>query len=204
MSKVLTLIGMALLLTACDSVKSTLGMDHYQADEFNIKQNDPLDLPPNYKLMPPRAKDKDGKSVPLSPSAEKAKQLVGGGESEASISQESQQDLKDKTGSADDAIRKQVDEESTEEGDGALDKKLNAWKKEFTQNAKSINGSEKNNKKEERPVEKLKEQLAHESAPEHHDSLQSKVEDDLEHRAATEEAEKNIVDLDKSAEFKRN
>ena len=53
-------------------------------------------------------------------------------------------------------------------------------------------------------VEKLKEQLAYESAPEHHDSLQSKVEDDLEHRAATEEAEKNIVDLDKSAEFKRN
>ena len=204
MSKVLTLFGLALLLTACDSVKSTLGMDHYQADEFNITQNDPLDLPPNYKLLPPRTKDKDGKSVPLSRSAEKAKKVVGGGESEASISEVSQQDLKDKTGSADDSIRKKVDKESAEEGDGALDKKLNAWKKEFTQNAKSISASEKTNTTDERPVEKLKEELAHEPAPEHHDSLQSKVEDDLERRAATEEAEKNIVDLDKSAEFKRN
>ena len=144
MSRVLTLIGISLVLTACDSVKSTLGMDHYQADEFNIKQNDPLDLPPNYKLMPPRTKDKDGKSVPLSASAEKAKHVVGGGESEASLSEASQQDLKDKAGSADDAIRNQVDEESKEEGDSALDKKLSAWKKEFTQNAKSINGPEKN------------------------------------------------------------
>jgi hypothetical protein len=82
--------------------------------------------------------------VPLSASAEKAKHVVGGGESEASLSEASQQDLKDKAGSADDAIRNQVDEESKEEGDSALDKKLNDWKKEFTQNAKSINGPEKN------------------------------------------------------------
>jgi hypothetical protein len=142
MLRVLVLIGISLLLAACDSVKSTLGMDHYQGDEFNIKQNDPLSLPPNYKLMPPRTKDKDGKSVPLNPSAEKAKQAVGGGESEASLSETSKQDLKDKAGSADDAIREQVNKESKEVGDGALDQKLEAWKKEFVKNAKSISKPE--------------------------------------------------------------
>ena len=202
MQRALILVGLSLLLTACDSVKSTLGMDHYQADEFNIKQNDPLSMPPNYKLMPPRTKDKDGKSVPLNPSAEKAKKVVGGGESEASISEVSKQDLKDKTGSADETIRETVDKESTQVSDSALDNKLDAWKKEFVQNAKSINQPKSGDS--ERPVEKLKEQLAHEPAAEHHESLESKVEGDMEHKAITNEAEKNIVDVDKATEFKNN
>ncbi len=200
MQRALILIGASLLLTACDSVKSTLGMDHYQADEFNIKQNDPLSMPPNYKLMPPRTKDKDGKSVSLNPSAEKAKKVVGGGESEAFISEASKQDLKDKTGSADETIRQTVDKEASDAGDGALDNKLNSWKKEFVQNAKSINKPKA--VKSERPIEKIKEQLAHEPAPEHHESLESKVEDAMEHKALADEAEKNIVNVDKAAELK--
>lgn len=202
MQRVAILIGLSLFLTACDSVKSTLGMDHYQADEFNIKQNDPLSMPPNYKLMPPRTKDKDGKSVPLDPSAEKAKKVVGGGESEASISEASQQDLKDKVGSADETIRETIDKESTQTGDSALDNKLDSWKKEFVQNAKSIN--KPSVAKKERPVEKLKEQLANEPAPEHHESLESKVESAMEQKAITDEAEKNLVNPDKAAEFRNN
>lgn len=202
MQRVAILIGLSLFLTACDSVKSTLGMDHYQADEFNIKQNDPLSMPPNYKLMPPRTKDKDGKSVPLNPSAEKAKKVVGGGESETSISETSQQDLKDKVGSADETIRETVDKESTLTSDSALDNKLASWKKEFVGNAKSINKSKV--AENERPVEKLKEQLAHEPAPEHHESLESKVESAMEQKAITEEAEKNLVNPDKAAEFRNN
>jgi hypothetical protein len=198
MQRTLILVGLSLFLTACDSVKSTLGMDHYQADEFNITQNDPLSMPPNYKLIPPRTKDKDGKSVPLNPSAEKAKKVVGGGESEAFISEASQQHLKEKTGSADDTIRETVDKESAEKGDSALDNKLDAWKKEFSQNAKSINKP----KASERPAEKLKEQLEHEPSPEHHESLESKVENALEHKAINKEAEKNIVDVDKASELK--
>ena len=202
MQRVAILIGLSLFLTACDSVKSTLGMDHYQADEFNIKQNDPLSMPPNYKLMPPRTKDKDGKSVPLDPSAEKAKKVVGGGETEASISEASQQDLKDKVGSADDTIRETIDKESTQTGDSALDNKLNSWKKEFVQNAKSIN--KPSVAKKERPVEKLKEQLANEPASEHHESLESKVESAMEQKAITDEAEKNLVNPDKATEFRNN
>ena len=138
MNKVFSLITLALLLTACDNVKDSLGMSHYQADEFNLQQNPPLSMPPNYSLMPPRTKNKDGKSEPLNASAEKAQQVVGGGESAGEISGESSTDLKDKTGEADDSIRETVDKEA-ENGDD----KLSKWKEEFIKNAKSISGSEK-------------------------------------------------------------
>ncbi|MCX7342600.1 MAG: DUF3035 domain-containing protein [Proteobacteria bacterium] len=137
MNKVLGLIAFSLLLTACDSVKDSLGMSHYQADEFNLQQNPPLSMPPNYSLMPPRVKNAEGKSVPLNASAEKALQVVGGGESAGQISGESSADLKDKAGAADDSIREKVDKEA-ESGDG----KLSKWKEEFIKNARSISGPE--------------------------------------------------------------
>jgi len=138
MHKLVSLIGLFLLLSACDSVKDNLGMSHYQPDEFNLKQNDPLSMPPNYKLMPPRIKNAAGKSVPLNPSAEKAKQVVGGGVATGEISGESSAYLKEKTGSADDTIRETLDKEE-ENGDD----KLSKWKEEFVKNAKSISGPEK-------------------------------------------------------------
>ncbi len=131
-------LAVLLLLTACDSVKDSLGMNHYQADEYNLQQNPPLSMPPNHQLMPPHTKSKDGKSVPLNPSAEKAKQVVGGGEATGKISTDSANDLKAKTGTADETIRETVDQEA-ENGDS----KLSKWKAEFIKNAKSINSSEK-------------------------------------------------------------
>lgn len=196
----LILIAVSLFFTACESVKSTLGMDHYQADEFNIKQNDPLEVPPNYKLIPPRAKDKDGKSVPLNSSAAKAQKVVGGGESTTSLSSASHQDLKSKTGEADDSIRKKVDEEAEENGDSEGESKLSAWKKEFIKNANSINSSKKN---EKRPVEKLKDQLAHESS-ERQESLKDRAENDLKQKAVEEDAEKGLVYADKIEELREH
>jgi hypothetical protein len=138
MFKIFSLIGFSLLLTACDGVKDSLGMSHYQADEFNLQQNPPLSMPPNYKLMPPRTKNTDGKSVPLNASAEKAQKIVGGGESSTEISGESSADLRDKAGTADDSIRETLNKEA-ENGDS----KLSKWKEEFVKNAKSINGPKK-------------------------------------------------------------
>ncbi len=138
MFKIFSLIGFSLLLTACDGVKDSLGMSHYQADEFNLQQNPPLSMPPNYKLMPPRTKNTDGKSVPLNASAEKAQKIVGGGDSSTEISGESSADLRDKAGTADDSIRETLNKEA-ENGDS----KLSKWKEEFVKNAKSINGPEK-------------------------------------------------------------
>lgn len=137
MNKILGLITLALLLTACDSVKDSLGMSHYQADEFNLQQNPPLSMPPNYNLMPPRTKNKEGKSVPLNASAEKAKEVVGGGDPTGEISNESVADLKEKTGTADEAIRATVDKEAENSDD-----KLSKWKEEFIKNARSISEPE--------------------------------------------------------------
>ncbi len=65
-------------LVSCDTVKSTLGMDHYQADEFNLETHKPLSIPPNYDLVPPYEKDKDGKLVPLNEAADLAKKQIEG------------------------------------------------------------------------------------------------------------------------------
>ena len=204
MLAILILIGFSLLLTGCDSVKSTLGMDHYQADEYNVKDNESLTIPPNYNLMPPRTKDKDGNSVPLTPSAQKAKKAIGAESSETSLSDTSQQDLKDKVGSESDDIRQKVDEETKQEGDTALDKKLSAWKKEFSENASSINKNKKSDD-DETPVKKLKEELAEEKKTvEHDENLKMKVEADLEHQAATQNAEKNILDINSVTHVKED
>ncbi len=48
-------IACALLLSGCDSFRSTFGLDHYQADEFNVANHKPLSIPPSYDLMPPDA-----------------------------------------------------------------------------------------------------------------------------------------------------
>ena len=137
MNKLIGALTLAFLITACDNVKDSLGMSHYQADEFNLQQNPPLSLPPNYTLMPPRTKNKDGKSVPLNASAQKAQQVVGGGEPTGKISSETAVDLKEKTGSADESIRETVDKEAENSDD-----KLGKWKEEFIKNARSISGDE--------------------------------------------------------------
>jgi hypothetical protein len=68
------------LLTACDQFKSGLGLDHYQPDEFSIPTNPPLELPPNYKLRPPRTTDGKGVSaahVKDQNPADKAQEAIG-------------------------------------------------------------------------------------------------------------------------------
>lgn len=145
MKKIVFSCCVLLLLNACDSVKESLGMSHYQADEFNVKQHEALEIPPNYNLMPPRKKekDKDGNSIPIKETAVKAKEAIGG-DGESELSKESAEEIKQKAGSADDSIRKEVDKEAEENSEEtAVDKKLSQWKKEFLENAASINSKEK-------------------------------------------------------------
>lgn len=65
----------AFLLSACDSVKSTLGLNHDQPDEFLVSTNPPLELPPNYTLRPPKA-GQEG-HVNTKTSEQKAKDVLG-------------------------------------------------------------------------------------------------------------------------------
>lgn len=40
-------------LAGCDKLRHTFGLDHYQADAFNVPSNPPLSMPPDYNLRPP-------------------------------------------------------------------------------------------------------------------------------------------------------
>lgn len=42
-----------LTLSGCDSFRNTLGLDHYQPDEFQVSEHPPLSMPPNFNLRPP-------------------------------------------------------------------------------------------------------------------------------------------------------
>ena len=131
----------ACLLVGCDSIKNSLGMDHYQPDEFNIRENDNLTIPPNYNLAPPHKRNEDGKLVPIS--AQKAKQaVVGGGvDANSNISKENASTIS-KLGPSDASIRETVDKEAEGEDDSGLSKKLSSWKKEFLKNASSISNKD--------------------------------------------------------------
>ena len=67
-------------LTACEQFKSGLGLDHYQPDEFAIPTNPPLELPPNYKLRPPRTTDNEKTSsihIKEQNPSDKAQEVIG-------------------------------------------------------------------------------------------------------------------------------
>ena len=47
-----------LSLTACDSVGEALGMSRVTPDEKAVTTNDPLSLPPDFEIKPPRESPK--------------------------------------------------------------------------------------------------------------------------------------------------
>ncbi len=51
-------LGGAAALTACDDIGEALGMEHKTPDEGKIVTNQPLSLPPDYTLKPPRETSK--------------------------------------------------------------------------------------------------------------------------------------------------
>lgn len=48
-------------LTSCADLKKQVGLEKNIPDEFLIEKNEPLSLPPDYKILPPGAKDKNSK-----------------------------------------------------------------------------------------------------------------------------------------------
>lgn len=140
----LLVLGLAIILfglSGCDHVKDAFGMNHYQADEFNICDNPPLSLPPNYDLRPPQTNTmtttKDGQP------SEKAKSVVGKPKVNSSNATEQKllQRMSDGT-QVDHNIREQVDTEAQKEPQGALEKKMDDWKRQFKKNVESASNSE--------------------------------------------------------------
>jgi len=44
--------------TSCDSIKKGFGLEKDPPDEFLIKKGNPIEVPPNYDLLPPNSKIK--------------------------------------------------------------------------------------------------------------------------------------------------
>lgn len=49
------------LLSGCESVKNSLGLNHYQADEFDVPENQPLTIPDDLQIKSPEAIQKQNK-----------------------------------------------------------------------------------------------------------------------------------------------
>lgn len=59
-----TMISAAAVLSGCDSVRHTLGLDHYQPDEFSVAVKPELKMPPDLNLAPPNPGQPDRGYVP--------------------------------------------------------------------------------------------------------------------------------------------
>jgi hypothetical protein len=54
MKRLILIMLLPLVFTACSNVKKTLGMERSQPDEFAVVERAPLTMPPNFNLMPPQ------------------------------------------------------------------------------------------------------------------------------------------------------
>ena len=70
-----------LALQGCESLQSTFGLDHYQADEYDAKsEKRPLTVPDDYNLKAPVSKEKALKTkkiVSKQKNTKKAKAILG-------------------------------------------------------------------------------------------------------------------------------
>ena len=137
------LVGLACLLSlsGCDSFRNTLGLDHYQPNEFAVLEHPPLSMPKDYNLRPPSENAPTTQASNVS--TQQAQQvLVGksGGSASSSSSKDgtSQMLVNQAAGgqTVDPAIRDVVNKEAAgQENRTVIDDKL----EEIKRNATSLN-----------------------------------------------------------------
>ncbi len=140
----------AITLTGCDTFRNTFGLDHYQADEFNVSDNPPLSMPPNYNLAPP-ANNSSGntekKIADNENTTKKAKEaLLGRAEKTKNASTNSGKVVVQKASEvqkADPEIRKTVtaEKESLSSDSNSLPNKLAKMGEEIAKNAKNTSNT---------------------------------------------------------------
>ena len=143
----------SLVLSGCDSFRSTFGLDHYQPDEFNVSGNPPLSMPKDYKLRPPAAGG-DGSAVAATSSTVPSSQtqahelLLGGVAPNSSSQTQAEQNLLVLASGQQQAapdIRETVNREAavaTNVSDSLI-QRIMSWKEEAARNIKSIDGETK-------------------------------------------------------------
>lgn len=58
MKKLLYFLIALMILPSCESIKKGFGLQKDPPDEFLIKKSNPIEVPPNYDLLPPDSKIK--------------------------------------------------------------------------------------------------------------------------------------------------
>lgn len=141
----------SITLSACDSLRSTFGLDHYQPDEFKVSDNPPLSMPKDYKLRPPAGSDNNsegatvGKETTSSSSIQAQTLLVGSsGTPTSSAKNKGEQSLLAAASGQQQAapnIRETVNREAavTTNVSDALLQRIMSWKEEAAKNIASIN-----------------------------------------------------------------
>lgn len=142
--KLFFLLTLPFMLSGCDTIRSTLGLDHNQANGFDVPINPPLVLPPDFNLRPPK------------PGAPPTYAHVSGVEAQKALKTYDAQIASDKRSEAEfvgqlqkappvDNIRDIVNKEAEQEGNlsGRLGQQVDKWKSEAKANFYSINGDKK-------------------------------------------------------------
>lgn len=131
MNKKNILLGaVSLALSSCDSVKHTLGLDHYQADEYMVPTTPPLSMPPDHNLRAPEIHAQPTGYVPV---RKKAQETLGMPSS--SPSRDAEQNFLKKASSGEKPegnIREIVNAEAEKEKSTL--KKISDWGKEAIDN----------------------------------------------------------------------
>ena len=132
----LILVSGALGLSGCDTFRNTLGLDHYQPDEFQVQEHPPLSMPKDYSLRPPKSPEPAGQQQNMS--TKKAEAALTGKQPNKTTSgkiDKNAQGLIDKANAGDKVdpnIRETVDKEAESEPKTALEAKLAEIKKNAT------------------------------------------------------------------------
>lgn len=149
MSRIFLFLPMtAFLLSGCD-MRNTLGLDHYQPNEFNVSDNPPLSVPKDYKLRPP----KDGATqTPAGQTSSEAAQAALGVKKEEAVTSTSEKTLVDQAAKGqtpDPSIRETVNKEAAVDASlsDKVTEKMASWKDEFKTNVNSINTDQKTDQK---------------------------------------------------------
>ncbi|HLD95572.1 MAG TPA: DUF3035 domain-containing protein, partial [Alphaproteobacteria bacterium] len=135
-------------LSGCDSIKNTLGMDHYTPDEFEVSSNPPLTVPTDFSLRPPKdascekentAADGTCQKVYTAVFKEKPKQTTVSTQSDKAVLNHLNETMP-----ADASIRKKVQEEShvMDDNDNRVMARLKRLPAEIKGNLGSLNSKE--------------------------------------------------------------
>ncbi len=156
---------MAITLTGCDTFRNTFGLDHYQADEFNVSDNPPLSMPPNYNLAPPAADSSantEKKKADDENTTKKAKEaLLGRAEKTKNTATSSGKVVVEKASEvqkADPEIRKTVtqEKETLSSDSDSIPNKLAKMGEEIAKNAKNTSNDTAKPEKDLLPAANVK------------------------------------------------